>query len=89
MPRRTNVEDDWPDDEEDEEDGYPSEDDDEDDDTIPCPFCRRQIYEQAEQCPYCQKYISQEDAPPSRKPWWFVVAFLLCILMVLMWFWRA
>jgi hypothetical protein len=87
MPRRIDVEDDWEDDEEDEEDSYFSEDDD--DDTVPCPHCRRQIYEQAEQCPYCGKYISIEDAPLSRKPWWFVAGFLLCALIVGAWIWRG
>jgi hypothetical protein len=43
-------------------------DDDDDDVTIPCPYCRRQIHEDAERCPYCEQYISAEDAPSQPKP---------------------
>ena len=67
-----------------------TEDDDEDEDeddaeTIPCPYCRRQIHEDAVRCPYCEKYISAEDAPPGARPLWFIIGFLLCLLIVYWW----
>ncbi len=62
----------WPDDEDDWEDDFDVSDD-EDEPTIPCPYCRRPIHEEAERCPHCEQYISQEDAPSSRKPWWLLV----------------
>ena len=42
------------------------------DDTIPCPYCREPVYEDAVQCPACGNYISREDAP-SRTPMWIVI----------------
>src|SRR5437879_5061246 len=79
---RTSIEDAW----EDDEDGFHSDDDnsefdsdeedtDAEEPTIPCPYCRRQIHEDAQRCPYCENYISADDAPVAdRKPLWFVAA---------------
>jgi hypothetical protein len=60
-------------------------DSDDDEPTIPCPYCRREIHEEAQRCPYCASYLSQEDAPPSRKPWWLIAGAVLCLLLVLLW----
>jgi hypothetical protein len=60
-------------------------DEDEDDVTIPCPYCRRQIHEDAERCPYCEQYISAEDAPAQAKPWWIVLGVVLCLVVLLWW----
>jgi hypothetical protein len=59
-------------------------DDEADDDTVPCPYCRQSIYEDALRCPHCENYISAEDAPPGR-PNWFVVAAVVCLVLVAMW----
>ncbi len=93
MPRRTSFEDEWEDDEED----FESDDDDsdfekeEDDEepTILCPYCRRQIHEEAQRCPYCENYISAEDSPPRRNPVWFVAVLLLCLFIVILWIVRG
>jgi hypothetical protein len=47
--------------------------DGEDDVTIPCPYCHRPIHEESERCPHCGEYISVEDVPAARKPWWLLV----------------
>jgi hypothetical protein len=60
-------------------------DDDDEEPTIPCPYCRRQIHEDAQHCPYCENYISEEDMPPARKPWWIVVGALLVLLIIYWW----
>ena len=57
----------------------------EDDSTVPCPYCNRPIYEDAERCPHCEQYISEEDAPPTRKPWWLILGVLVCLLLVYLW----
>jgi len=94
MPRRDGVDDDWHEDEEGFEPGDDDtdleDDDDEEEPTVPCPYCRRQIYEDAQRCPYCENYISAEDAPTqgsvaSQKPLWFVVGMLLCLFIVILW----
>lgn len=76
---RHGDEDDW----EDEELGDDQFDDDEP--TIACPYCRREIHEDAQRCPYCERYISSEDAPPDRKPWWIVLTVALCLYLVYRW----
>jgi hypothetical protein len=53
--------------------------------TIPCPSCKRPIHEDAERCPYCEHYISEEDAPPQRKPWWIIVGVIICLYLVYRW----
>jgi hypothetical protein len=75
----------------DEEDGGwdgddpPYDDDDGDDSTIPCPYCRREIHEDSERCPHCERYISREDAPPARKPWWIVLGVIACLYVIYRW----
>jgi hypothetical protein len=53
--------------------------------SIPCPYCKRRIYEDAEQCPYCRQYISEETAPAQTKPWWIIVGVCLCLFVVYHW----
>jgi len=57
---------------------------DEETDTVPCPYCRRPIHEDAERCPYCEQYISAEDVP-GQKPWWMIAGALVCLLIVVGW----
>jgi hypothetical protein len=55
--------------------------DDEDDlPLVPCPYCRAEIVEDAEQCPYCGHYISAEDAPRQGKSWVWIVLMVLALL---------
>ena len=61
---------------------------DEDEPTIPCPYCRREIFEDSPQCPHCGQYISEEDAPAARRPWWIIVGVLLCLLVTWLWMTR-
>jgi hypothetical protein len=84
MPRWTSAQDEW--DDPDEQEEY-SEDED-DDLCIPCPFCGRRILEESERCPYCEKYLSKEDAPYVRKPWWIWLGVIACLYVVYRWvFW--
>ena len=59
--------------------------DDDEEPTIPCPHCRQQIHEDAPRCPYCERYISTEDAPPVRKPWWIYLGVIVCLYLVYCW----
>jgi transposase-like protein len=58
---------------------------DEEEPTISCPYCGAEIHEDAQRCPYCENYVSEEDTPPSRKPWWLLVGVLLCLYAVYRW----
>ncbi len=83
MPRRLS-DDDYLDDAE-----YPDPDEGDWDgaDTIPCPYCKRDIHEEAERCPYCENHLSQEDAP-FHIPLWLRVGALLGLAAALTWvFW--
>ncbi len=74
--------------EDDDDDDYPDgvyRDGDDDEATVPCPYCKREIHEDAQRCPYCEHYISDEDAPPSRKPWWIIAGVIVCLYIVLRW----
>ena len=83
MPRRF-VEEDW-DDDDDEWALDDAGDEDEDDSTVPCPYCQRAIPEDTPRCPYCANYISEEDVPPARKPWWIIVGVLMCLYIIYQW----
>ncbi|MGL4463320.1 MAG: hypothetical protein ACRDD1_02355 [Planctomycetia bacterium] len=64
--------------------------DDEDDEnllpaTVPCPYCRKEVSEDAIYCPYCETYISEETKPSAGKPLWIVATVLICLVMVWAW----
>lgn len=58
---------------------------DDEEPTVECPYCGRSIHEDAVRCPHCEQYISNEDAPPPRKPLWIIVGTLLCLYVVYRW----
>ena len=84
MPRRQNDDDPF----EDAEYPDPYEGGEDSVDTVPCPYCKRDIFEEAERCPYCENYLSREDAPLQVRPWMMAGA-LLALAGALTWvFWR-
>ncbi|HKB37669.1 MAG TPA: hypothetical protein VKD72_14575 [Gemmataceae bacterium] len=87
MPRRSAEDEEWEDDSEgwDADEAVDDALGEDSDSTIACPHCKREIHEDSQRCPYCEQYISEEDAPPSRKPWWIVVGALLCLYVVYRW----
>jgi len=62
-------------------------DDDASAETLNCPGCGKLIYEQAERCPHCGHYVTEETAPRRRRVKWFVVAVVICLIIVLLWQW--
>ncbi|MEK7269623.1 MAG: hypothetical protein AAB215_01625 [Planctomycetota bacterium] len=54
--------------------------DDDGDETIPCPNCRAPVYEDAERCPRCGTWISEDDRLPEQRPVWFWIALALALL---------
>lgn len=82
MPRIASAEDDDPDD----DDDWSGEGDTETN-TFPCPACKREVYDGAEQCPYCKRYITDEDVEEQREhphpPWIMATAIVLLILFAI------
>ncbi len=60
------------------DDEYPDDyDDDGPAETVPCPECGADVYEDAEQCPVCGSYIiHQTNVFAGRPTWWIVLAVL-------------
>jgi hypothetical protein len=59
--------------------------DDGDDATVPCPYCGQEMYEDSPRCPHCGHYISDEDTPPRRMPWWIIIGVVLCLCVIALW----
>jgi hypothetical protein len=51
---------------------------------VPCPYCKREISEDAERCPHCGSYILHSGAPRPARPWWWV-ALISLVLLLLAW----
>ncbi|HLN30079.1 MAG TPA: zinc-ribbon domain-containing protein [Gemmataceae bacterium] len=85
MPHQSDLDDEWDDNE---VQGFqvPEEEEEE---TVPCPHCRRQIYEDAERCPNCGHYLSIEDGSFRARPWWFISGFVICVVIVVGWILRG
>ncbi|QDU63745.1 hypothetical protein Pan216_46260 [Planctomycetes bacterium Pan216] len=70
---------------------YPEPDNEDDDDlitqTVTCPSCGREVYEDAEQCPICGDYITPGSSSVfAGKPIWFVVIAILGIIAFILTF---
>ena len=61
------------------------EEDDEESDTRPCPKCRRDVYDEADQCPYCGTYMVQELSAASNRSTLFIVTAIVAIGIVVFW----
>ena len=68
-----------------EEEGDDAPEDDGDAEMVNCPYCKREMYEDAERCPYCERYISDEDTPAAAKPWWVMLGVAVCLYVVYRW----
>lgn len=60
-------------------------DDSADEPTVPCPYCGQEFLEDSPRCPHCERYISDEDSPPSRRPLWVLATALICLASLLWW----
>ncbi|HYH67420.1 MAG TPA: zinc-ribbon domain-containing protein [Urbifossiella sp.] len=73
------------DDEDDEDDDDYGDDGGDDAETVACAHCGADVYEDAEQCPRCGKYLSAEDAPPTRQRGWVTIVMVLALAAAVMW----
>jgi len=82
---RHSVDDGWDDGDDDWRESIDDDESGDDGSTVPCPFCKRPIPEDVLQCPYCKNFISDEDSPPARKPWWIIIGVLVCLYIIYRW----
>ena len=54
--------------------------DDDEPETVPCPACRAEIYEDSPQCPVCGEYIFHRSGAGHRWPWWWMLATAAAII---------
>lgn len=62
--------------------------DDDDDVYIDCPYCGKTMLEDAEYCPSCDRWITDEDWPKPAQPLWIVIGIALCLAVALTWILR-
>lgn len=73
----------WEEDEHDDEDWeHGAWEDDEELEFLPCPECGKQVYEEAEQCPYCGSYIIDANRQTLSDIFYWT-AIVLIVLFVL------
>jgi tRNA(Ile2) C34 agmatinyltransferase TiaS len=85
MLHRGEFDEEWEDEAELEEDNAVEALDDGDEPTVSCPYCRERIHEDAQRCPHCGTYISEEDRPIAPKPWWLLAGVVVCLYLVYRW----
>jgi hypothetical protein len=54
-----------------------------DEPTIPCPGCGREIYAEADACPYCGEYLLYSDMPPHGQATWVTIGAMLALLAMI------
>ena len=55
-------------------------DDDPAAETVPCPACGADIYEEAEQCPVCGDYVVHGRSALAGKPGWYLLVAVLGVI---------
>jgi hypothetical protein len=82
MPRVTSDDDEWDDEE------WP--DDDDSSETVPCPHCGAEMYEDSIHCPVCGEYVTHSTSPMAGWPMWFAILGLvgvIALIVALIFFW--
>jgi len=74
--------DEYPDD--DLDDDFDDDFDDEHSQTIACPECGTEVYEDAVQCPVCGVYITHHGNVFSGRPIWWILLAILGVLAVIL-----
>jgi hypothetical protein len=53
--------------------------------TYPCPYCGKDVYEEALRCPHCQRYVSRAEAKARHPLQWVLLLVLLALGALLVW----
>lgn len=52
-----------------------------DSETIPCPSCRRPIWEMADRCSFCGAWVEGEPRTVGPKAWWIAGVLIVAMLV--------
>ena len=75
------IHDDWsPEFDESDEPDWPE--DDAAAETLPCPACGAEIYEEAQQCSVCGEYVLHDRSTLGGKPGWYLLLGVLGVIAV-------
>ena len=69
-------------------DSYEGDDDDDASETVSCPHCGAEIYEDSERCPQCGEYVTSDTSAWSGRPIWWIVLGLMGVAAVILAFTR-
>jgi hypothetical protein len=64
---------------------FPDEDDPREgpSETLPCPECGAEVYEESPQCPHCGSYVVFSTHPFHGRSWWWIGLGILGIFAVI------
>lgn len=57
------------------------EEDANDDGLMACPYCGEEMYDDSPRCPACGHYLSDENAPPEKKPPWILITAVILLII--------
>jgi uncharacterized paraquat-inducible protein A len=60
-------------------------DPDDESETVPCPSCGKDVYEDAAYCPHCDADLTETAERSPRKPWWIILGSLACMYAFYRW----
>lgn len=66
------------------EDWQDESDDDYENGYVSCPHCGGTMLEAADHCPSCNRWITREDLPQKRQPWWIMIVVLILLATLIM-----
>ena len=52
--------------------------------TVGCPACGAEIYEDADRCPVCGQYVTRGRGVWAGKSWWWVLIGLIVLAMLIL-----
>ena len=65
---------------------FPDEDDfdDQPGETLPCPQCGGDVYEDSDRCPHCGSYVVFSTHPFAGRAWWWIALGVLGVVSLIL-----
>jgi hypothetical protein len=65
-------------------DAWDNESDDDASETVDCPHCGAEVYEDALRCPSCGEFISHSTSLFAGRPWWWIALGIAGVVAVIL-----